>query len=84
MTGLDAEAVEGQPDELAALKRAVVGHEFLLRALLTHLAMTEPGAFASIIEGVRQSQRHAAGGGAGELTRDVADQLERLLAAVRM
>jgi hypothetical protein len=64
---------------LEDVKRSLVTHDFLLRALLTHLALSEPRAFERLIGGFTQSGLYGTHGPAGELTREVAWELTALL-----
>ncbi|HYG25631.1 MAG TPA: hypothetical protein VD906_01875 [Caulobacteraceae bacterium] len=65
--------------ELDRVNRTLVAHDFLLRALLTHLALSDPRAFESLIQGFVHSRLHQASGEAGELTREIAQDLTRMV-----
>ena len=60
-------------------KRSLVTHDFLLRALLTHLALSEPQAFEGLIGGFTKSGLYGSHGPVGELTREVAWELTAML-----
>lgn len=60
-------------------KRSLVAHDFLLRALLTHLALSEPRSFEGLIGGFTKSGLYGSQGSAGELTREVAWELTTML-----
>lgn len=67
---------------LSRAERALAAHDMLLRAVLTHLAMTDPKAIAGIVAGFAHSRRYAEHGAQGELTREVAQELTELLEEV--
>jgi hypothetical protein len=72
-----------QEQDLAArlelAERSLVAHDFLLRALLTHLAVASPQSFEGIINGFANSRLYGSHGEAGELTREVTEQLVGML-----
>ncbi|WP_374473113.1 hypothetical protein [Phenylobacterium sp.] len=68
--------------QLEDVKRTLVAHDFLLRALLTHLALSDPEAFGGLIGGFAKSGLYRAEGSAGDLTREVAYELTQLLEEV--
>lgn len=78
---LQAEGFEGGDlaARLARAERSLLAHDFLLRALLTHLAVTSPQAYGALIGGFVKSKLYGSSGSAGELTREMADDLVRLL-----
>jgi hypothetical protein len=68
--------------QLADAQRSLVAHDFLLRALLTHLALSDPEAFGGLIGGFAQSGLYRAEGSAGDLTREVALDLTEMIEEV--
>jgi hypothetical protein len=60
-------------------KRSLIAHDFLLRGLLTHLALSEPRAFEGLVGGLTRSGLYGSHAAAGELTRDVAWELTSML-----
>jgi len=72
-------SVEELEAELARANRALAAHDFLLRALLTHLALSEPQSFQAMIGGFVHSRLHGASGEAGDLTREIAGDLTTML-----
>jgi len=60
-------------------KRSLIAHDFLLRALLTHLALSDPQAFDSLVGGFTRSGLYGTGGAGGDLSREVAWELTSLL-----
>ncbi|HEY8616034.1 hypothetical protein [Phenylobacterium sp.] len=68
--------------QLEDVKRTLVAHDFLLRALLTHLALSDPEAFGGLIGGFTQSGLYRADISAGDLTREVAHELTGMLEEV--
>jgi hypothetical protein len=64
---------------LARAERSLVAHDFLLRALLTHLAIVDSQAYGALIGGFTHSRLYSSSGTAGELTREIADQLTTML-----
>jgi hypothetical protein len=67
---------------LEALERSLLAHDLILRSVLTHLAMTDPRGFEAMIGGFLNSNLYEAPGSAGDLTREVAEQLTRLFQEV--
>lgn len=59
-------------------KRSLIAHDFLVRALLTHLAVSDPKAFNGVVDGLKKAVLYGEGGD-GELTREVAWELTRIL-----
>jgi hypothetical protein len=66
-------------DRLAQAERSLAAHDFLLRALLSHLALTDPQGFAGLVAGFTNSRLYHSPGTAGDLTREVAEQLTRMI-----
>ena len=62
-------------------KRSLIAHDFLVRALLTHLAVSDPKAFNGVIDGLAKAGLYGEGGD-GELTREVAWELTCILEEV--
>jgi hypothetical protein len=71
---------------LADVQRSLTAHDFLLRALLTQLALTEPQAFRRLIEGFTISGFYKptdpAGMMAGEVAHELTDLLEEIASRV--
>lgn len=59
--------------------RTLMAHDILLRALLTHLAMSDPQGFAGLVAGFVHSKAYASTGADGEVTREVAQQLTAMI-----
>lgn len=72
-------SVESLQTQLEQAQRSLLAHDFLLRALLTHLAITSPASFEGLIGGFTRSRLYSSNGEAGELTREVAEQLTSML-----
>ncbi|WP_411288629.1 hypothetical protein [Phenylobacterium sp.] len=64
--------------QLEDTQRSLIAHDFLLRALLTHLALSDPQAFGGLIGGFSQSGLYRTSGSGG-MTRDVAHELTTML-----
>lgn len=67
--------------QLADTQRSLTAHDFLLRALLTHLALSEPDAFSGLVGGFARSGLYG-DAASGELTREVAHELTDILEEV--
>lgn len=67
--------------QLADTQRSLTAHDFLLRALLTHLALSEPDAFQGLVGGFTRSGLYG-DGAAGGLTREVGHELTDILEEV--
>ena len=65
--------------QLEDTQRSLIAHDFLLRALLTHLALSDPQAFGGLIGGFTQSGLYRTTGSGGGMTRDVAHELTTML-----
>jgi hypothetical protein len=63
---------------LAGLKRRLAAHELLLRALLTHLAMTSPDSFGALVGELVRSRRVP-----DEVARDITALVEDVAASLR-
>lgn len=64
---------------LVDAQRSLTAHDLLLRALLTHLALGDPGAFARLRHGVEQAEIYRDQGLSGAMTRDVAEIITAML-----
>jgi hypothetical protein len=64
---------------LQRAERALLAQDFLLRSLLTHLALSSPAAFQALVSGFTHSKLYRTAGEAGELTRELAEQLQRMV-----
>ncbi len=64
---------------LADVQRSLTAHDFLLRALLTHLALSDPQAFRRLIEGFTLSGFYKPADPAGLMAGEVAHELTVLL-----
>jgi hypothetical protein len=60
-------------------ERSLAAHDMLLRAILTHIAMSDPQALAGVVGGLTHSRRYDDPGPAGALTREVAQELTTLI-----
>lgn len=67
--------------QLADTQRSLTAHDFLLRALLTHLALSEPDAFQGLVGGFARSGLYGDGAPSG-LSREVAHELTDILEEV--
>lgn len=67
---------------IAALERSLMAHDLILRSVLSHLALTDPRGFEAMIDGFLQSRRYQSPGSAGDLTREVAEQLTQMFQEV--
>jgi hypothetical protein len=65
--------------QLEDARRAIVAHDFLLRALLSHLALNDPDAFRGLVDGFAQTGFYRPDVQAPELAREVAHELTDLL-----
>lgn len=63
---------------IAALERSLMAHDLILRSLLSHLALSDPRGFEGMIDGFLKSNRYRQPGPAGDLTREVAQQLTQM------
>jgi hypothetical protein len=61
-----------------AIARCLEAHELLLRALLTHLAMTSPDSFGAIVNGVLRSRNIRA-----DVAQEVTTLVEEIAASLR-
>lgn len=68
--------------QLADTQRSLTAHDFLLRALLTHLALSDPEAFQGLVGGFARSGLYGEGACGGELTREVGHELTDILEEV--
>ncbi|HVI33800.1 hypothetical protein [Phenylobacterium sp.] len=71
--------------QLADTQRSLTAHDFLLRALLTHLALSDADAFQGLVGGFARSGfygERAAGGLTGEVGHELTDILEEVAARV--
>jgi len=73
---------DADESRLAALERSLLAHDLILRSVLTHLAMSDPRGFEAMIGGFLNSNLYETPGSAGDLTREVAEQLTRLFQEV--
>lgn len=64
---------------LADAQQSLTAHDLLLRALLTHLALGDPGAFARLRHGVERAEIYRDQGLSGAMTRDVGDVIAAML-----
>jgi hypothetical protein len=64
---------------LADVQRSLTAHDFLLRALITHLALSEPQAFRRLIEGFTLSGFYKPTDPASPIAGEVAHELTALL-----
>ncbi len=64
---------------IALAERSLLAHDFILRALLTHLALTSPKSFEGVIAGFANSRLFGSTGTAGDLTREVTEYLTRMV-----
>jgi hypothetical protein len=69
---------------LTDLQRSVTAHDLLLRALLTHLAMSDPKAFRGVIEGFAQSGFFGPRRLTGELTQEVSEILSGMFEEIAL
>jgi hypothetical protein len=69
-------------ERIAKLERSLLAHDLILRSVLTHLAMTDPRGFEAMIGGFLNSNLYDTPGSAGDLTREVAEQLTHLFQEV--
>ena len=60
---------------LADVQRSLTAHDLLLRALLAHVALSDPAGFQGLIAGFTQSGFFGADRLTGDLTREVSDIL---------
>jgi hypothetical protein len=72
-------ALEGRLDDL---QRTLMAHDLLLRALLAHLAVTEPEAFRQLAKTLGGLTVFRAGGAGGELPAEVAQELADILGEI--
>lgn len=72
----------GEDERIAALERRIQAHDLILRSVLTHLALSDPRGFQAMIGGFLNSNLYDQPGSAGELTREVAEQLTRMFQEV--
>lgn len=61
--------------QILELQRSLTTHDFLLRALVTHLALSEPEAFQRMVSGFARSGFYHSELTSAALTRDVANEL---------
>jgi hypothetical protein len=64
---------------LGDLQRSVTAHDFLLRALITHLALSDPQAFRRLIEGFTVSGFYKPTDPSSPIAGEVAHELTELL-----
>lgn len=69
-------ALEARLDDVQA---SLMAHDLLLRALLAHLAVSEPEAFNQIAERLGGLKSYREGGGGGDLPREVAEEVSDIL-----
>ena len=69
-------ALEARLDDV---ERVLLAYDFLLRSLLTHLALADPGQFESLIGAFRKAGLYRAQGSGVELTGEVARDLTAML-----
>lgn len=65
--------------QLADAQRALTAHDFLLRALLAELALSDPAAFGALVAGFQKTGFYQAKIDAPDLTREVAGEITDLL-----
>jgi hypothetical protein len=79
MMGDEAGRIMALEAALDDAKRSLIAHDFLLRALITHLALSDPAAFEGLVGGLTRSGLYGEQAGAGALTREVAWELTSML-----
>lgn len=67
---------------LADVQRSLTAHDLLLRAVLTHLALSEPDAFRNLISGFARSGLYGFDPLKGEMTREVSAILTEMFEEV--
>ncbi|WP_334165048.1 hypothetical protein [Phenylobacterium sp.] len=67
--------------QLADTQRSLTAHDFLLRALLTQMALSDPDAFQGLVGGFARAGLYG-DGTAGGLTREVGHELTDILEEV--
>lgn len=72
-------ALEARLDDVQA---SLMAHDLLLRALLAHLALSEPEAFQRIRETLSGLKFFREGGAGGELPREVSEQISAILGEI--
>lgn len=73
-------ALEARLDDA---QKVLMAHDLLLRALLAHLAVSEPESFRQLSETLEGLKFYRAGGGGGELPREVAQEIGEILGEIR-